>query len=258
MNSVFVAWRAGGPDNGSWDPVGRLDHGPNGFRFVYTRGAKKLKGFGHLTGMPDLNAVYESDELFPLFKNRLLEESRSEYQNFLKWGGFDPDNPPDPLAILSVTEGLRQTDSLEVFPCPAPDAAGCFLTKFFLHGIRWMSSAAQEEILRLNPGQKLILMLEVGNEHDANAVSLRTDGLGQRLMIGYVPRCLAREVRALCQQCHPEFLEVAVERVNPNAPLQQRLLCRMSSCWPEGFEPCAGEEFQPIPAVATPKVKPVR
>jgi hypothetical protein len=40
-----------------------------------------------------------------------------------------------------------------------------------------------------------------------------------------------------------------VEAVNLDAPLQQRLLCRMIAAWPEGFTPCAGEQFEPIVAV---------
>ncbi|HEV3417251.1 MAG TPA: hypothetical protein VG056_10570 [Pirellulales bacterium] len=37
-------------------------------------------------------------------------------------------------------------------------------------------------------------------------------------------------------------------RVNPDAPLQNRVLCRMRGCWPDGFQPCSGDDFLPIPA----------
>jgi hypothetical protein len=47
--------------------------------------------------------------------------------------------------------------------------------------------------------------------------------------------------------CEPDFIKVHVHRVNRDAPLQQRLLCRMHACWPAGFKPCSGDEFQPIP-----------
>lgn len=246
-NPVFIAWRSGGPTNGHWGPVGRLEHGPSGYRFVYTRGARTIEGFGGLTGMPDLNAVYESQDLFPVFANRILGKSRPEYQAFLTWGGFDPDNPPEPLALLSVTEGRRQTDTLEVFPCPQPDAQGCFLTKFFLHGVRWMHPAARERINQLRADETLGLMLDVSNQHDPNAVAVRTSATMDRVMIGYVPRYLAREVSTLCATCHPDFIDLRVVRVNAGAPLQQRVLCRMNACWPEGFQPCAGDEFLPIP-----------
>src|SRR5437773_607881 len=103
-NILFVAWRSPEPTGARWGPVGRLEHGPGGYRFVYTRGARMLRGFQPFPEMPRLDAVYESDELFPLFANRLLSQSRPEYHAYLTWGGFDPNNPPDPIALLGVTE----------------------------------------------------------------------------------------------------------------------------------------------------------
>jgi hypothetical protein len=44
-----------------------------------------------------------------------------------------------------------------------------------------------------------------------------------------------------------EIFDLQVERVNPKAPLQHRVLCRIQACWPEGFEPCSGDAFLPIP-----------
>jgi hypothetical protein len=37
-----------------------------------------------------------------------------------------------------------------------------------------------------------------------------------------------------------------VERVNVEAPLQHRVLCRMNACWPDEFKPCEREEFEPL------------
>jgi hypothetical protein len=247
MKSVlYIASRQGGPNAGFWSPVGRLEHEAGAYRFVYTKGAEMLQGFEPFPGMPDLRGVYESEVLFPLFANRMLSPSRPEYEAFLMWGGFDPANPPDPLAVLGLTQGLRQTDSLEVFPCPMPDQHGRYLSKFFLHGVRWMHPAAHERIGQLKPGEKLGLSMEVGNEHDADAVSVRTRDTVGRLLIGYVPRYLAKDVRELCGACHPDLIEVTVERLNAGAPLQQRVLCRLSSCWPESFTPCGGDPFQAI------------
>ena len=117
MSALFVAYRGGAPQHGGWGPVGRLEHDGGLYRFCYTRGASTLPGFRPFSQMEDLSQVYESEELFPLFDNRLLSPSRPEYEAFLRWGGFDPNNPPDPIAILGVTEGIRQTDQVEVFPC---------------------------------------------------------------------------------------------------------------------------------------------
>ena len=251
---LFIAWRsegtsgtAAGSGRVGWAPVGLLERtSAGGYRFAYTRGAQGLPGFHPFPGMADLRAVYESDDLFPIFANRLMNERRPEYKPSLVWSGFDPDNPPDPIALLGVTEGLQQTDSLEVFPCPTPDSHGCFVNKFFIHGVRYVPPAAIERINRLQVGEPLVMMFDDFNRHDSQAVAVRTDDTEGRLMIGYVPRYLAYDVRLLCSTCHPEFIELRVERINPSAPLQQRVLCRMNACWPEGFDPCGGEDFQPI------------
>lgn len=109
-----------------------------------------------------------------------------------------------------------------------------------------MPEVVKARVLALAEGEPLYAMLDLFNPTDSNAVALRTT-TGDRLMLGYVPRYLAHDVWTLIQGCEPEFINVFVHRVNRDAPLQQRLLCRMRACWPEGFQPCSGEAFQPIP-----------
>jgi hypothetical protein len=242
MKSLFVAWRSG--EEAGWGPVGRLEFDGQRYRFYYVRGAQSLKGFRPFPGMDELNQVYESDELFPLFANRLLSKARREYDDFLRWGGFDPMDPPDPIAILGVTEGIRQTDAIEVFPCPVPDIEGCYLNKFFLHGIRWQGQAAIDRIGELQPGEHLVVIPDEANQADAMAVGVHTS---DAVRIGYIPRYFARDVRKLMVGCGGGFINLFVEHVNSDAPLQQRVLCRLRACWPEGFEPCAGDAFAAIP-----------
>lgn len=250
--SLYVAWRSDKPSSGRWGPVGRLDHVGSGYRFVYTQGARKMAGFEPFPGMPDLERVYESETLFPVFANRLIARSRPEYEAFLTWGGFDPDNPPDPIAVLGLTEGRRATDSLELFPSPMPDAGGCFVNKFFLHGVRYMPAPALERINSLKEDDSLGLMLDIMNRNDPKAVAVRTCDDQGRFLIGYVPRYLAHDVWQLVDHCDPDYMQLCIERINKDAPLQQRVLCRVKACWPEGFRPCASEEFQPIVDEMTP------
>ena len=252
MNALFVASRSAEPREGSdshmtgWSPIGRLEFENETYRFVYTRGAKSAQGFTLFSGMEDLDEVYESNDLFPVFKNRLLPKSRPEYEAYLRWSVFDPASQPDPIAVLGVTEGIRRTDMIELFPCPIPDEQGCYLNKFFLHGLRFMPEIAKARILELRPDEPLYLMADFFNPADQNAVALRTVE-GDRVMLGYVPRYLAHDVWKIMMECSLDAISVSVHRVNPDAPLQQRLLCRMQSCWPDDFQPCSGEEFQPIP-----------
>ena len=242
-NILFVACRSGDESNGAWGPVGMLVHDGELYKFCYTHGANKLNDFQPFPGMDDLNQVYESEELFPLFSNRLLPSSRPEYEAFLRWGGFEGEQP-DPIAILGITGGIRQTDTIEVFPCPSRSEFGGYFNKFFLHGVRWMLPAAIERINRLVSEEQLFLMPDPCNRYDPYAVGVRTDI--ERTLIGYVPRYLARDILELLCQCGPYSIEISVDRLNKDAPLQQRVLCRMRSCWPEDFKPCHGEEFHPI------------
>lgn len=243
MSSLFVAWRP--PEtHAGWRPIGRLDHEEGLYRFCYTHGAKR-DGFRGFRGMDQLGEVYESEELFPIFANRLLSKSRPEYESYLRWSGFDPASPPDPIVVLGVTEGLRQTDAIEVFPCPVPDASGCYFNKFFLHGIRWMPPSAESRIRNLEPDEPLCLMADMQNRYDPGAVAVRTEA--DRTMIGYVPRYLARDFWDLHKECEIDFIKLAVDRVNHDAPLQNRVLCKLTACWPDNFRPCSHNDFVPIP-----------
>ena len=248
-NSLYVASRSGDQDHGNWGPIARLDRIADGWRFLYLQGAETLPHFQPFYEFPELDRVYESEELFPLFSNRLLSKSRPEYEAWLSWGGFNPSEPPEPIALLGVTEGRRVTDPIEVFPCPQPDADGCYLNRFFVHGVRWMPEPAQQSILKMKRGDRLGLLPDRFNKADPNAVALRPlDDATGRYLIGYIPRYLAADVCHLFERCNVEFIDVSILRVNRDAPWQQRLLCQMSACWPDGFRPCSSAAFQPIRA----------
>jgi len=109
MNALLVASRSADPAKGGWSPIGRLQFDGGIYRFVYTNGARTAHGFAPFSGMEDLGEVYESAELFPIFANRLLPKSRPEYEAYLRWSGFDPANPPDPIAVLGVTASAART-----------------------------------------------------------------------------------------------------------------------------------------------------
>lgn len=246
MTSLYVAWHTNDPPP-VWGPVGRLDYDDamETYRFQYTRGASMLHGFRPFDGMPDIDQVYESSDLFPLFKNRLLPHSRPEFRDYLKWSGFDPDDPPEPMLILGRTEGRKQTDAVEVFPCPLPDSHGCYVNFFFVHGIRHYMPNAGKVLRELRDGDALQLRLHPDNPVDPNAVAI----FGGDTMLGYVPRYLAPDVGKLIRDCPDSEIRLFAHRVNNNAPMQQKLLCRLRACWPSDFQPCQGQQFEPITQV---------
>ena len=111
-NSVYVAWQA--PDTRDWHVVGNLQERNSGYVFKYTKGALKSSKFTKFSGMNDVRETYVSEELFPLFKNRLLSPRRPEFPRFIKWLGFEDDSVK-PIDILARSGGLRSTDQLQIF-----------------------------------------------------------------------------------------------------------------------------------------------
>ena len=43
-----------------------------------------------------------------------------------------------------------------------------------------------------------------------------------------------------------ETVHVTVERVNPDAPLQFRLLCSLTADWPDSFQPCSDVLYEAL------------
>jgi len=252
LKTLFLAWQA--PTDHQWLPIGRLTFGGGCYRFVYLQGASKaerLHGFRPLLSFPSLSEVYESDELFPIFANRLPSRSRSDYGDFVRWLNA-PQDEDDPIALLARSGGRRVTDNFEVFPCPAPDENGQYHIHFFAHRLRQLPAAAIERIGSLQPGDRLLLMHDFQNPYDPSALALRTNGQreGDRHIVGYCPRYLLADAFEVLTRC-PGLPEVAVEQVNPPpAPLQLRLLCNLTTCWPEDFRPCSNPEYQPLVATA--------
>jgi hypothetical protein len=167
---------------------------------------------------------------------------------YLNWMGFDPGVPP--LEELARTGGEHVTDSLQIYSCPTKTEDGKYETHFFCHGIRHLRGNVPQEISTLDIGQKLLPMFDLLNSFDEQAVALRTSD--PAMMIGYCPRFLARDVRELVSAAKETF-DVKVEQINVDAPIQFRLLCRLTATWPDGFYPCSEVTFQPIsPRSGTP------
>ena len=246
IRALFVSWQA--PDSRRYFPVGRLaiDLLPEqaDYEFVYIRGtfeAMKV-GFRPFLGFPDVQGVYRDDRLFPFFTNRLMPRNRPDFDGFLARLGLNSADADD-MGILARSGGVRATDSLEMFPLPVRDPqTGCFETRFWMHGFRHLAADQQARVLELRPGDVLTAVREPFNPTDPNAIQLFAPG---RVFVGYVPRYLAGDACHLLSQC--DSFEVVVNRVNPPpAPTQQRLLCDVHSCWPDGFVPCNSDVYQPI------------
>jgi len=239
---LYLAWQD--PRNRSWYPVGILTMDEkHTYRFVYTKGVMSSENFVPFGRMRDFYSVYESKDLFPLFSNRLLSDSRPEYKKHLKWLDVIDDDYKV-WAMLAMTEGIRATDTLEVFKCPTPNSKGEYEVDFFSHGLRHVAKRVSERVNNLNKGERLFLAYDMQNMYDPTAMALRTADPVE--FIGYCPRYLSRDFKELLYKNDPMDVVLTVERVNEDAPLNLRLLCKLISPWPKDFQPCSDDTFKPL------------
>lgn len=221
-NSVYVAWQA--PDTRDWHVVGNLQERNSGYVFKYTKGALKSTKFTKFSGMTDVRETYVSEELFPLFKNRLLSPRRPEYPSFIKWLGFEEDSV-NPIDILARSGGLRSTDQLQIFKKIEVDPEGKFEHFFFLHGLSYLNSMANDRVSELKPGQILRLCLDLQNEYDGDAVVVRADKPAE--IVGYCPRYLSNDIKKMLLN-DSKSITLTVEKISDDAPHNYRLLCKLS------------------------------
>lgn len=239
---LYATWR--NPD-GLIRPVGMLtrlctSEGEN-YRFVYLKAAEQFDGFRCLPGLPDLHRVYESEHLFPVFRNRLMPRNRPDYGQFVEELALDVET--DPFEVLVRSEGWRETDRIEVFAHPEREPDGTLTMLFFVRGIRHLEGAAAA-VDEVRAGDVLRLEDEPGNPVNPRTILVSTR-TGRR--VGWVPDCLLETVHELRELDEP--IEVRAEHVNPDtSPPHMRLLCRLRTRWPDGYEPLAGPEYQSMAA----------
>jgi hypothetical protein len=241
MKTLYLAWQ--GPDR-KWFPVGRLDADltDNRFQFGYTKGAlsaEQAVGFKPLLAFPDFERSYESSELFPLFKNRVIDSTRKNFAEYLESLGLE-DN--DPIAILAVTGGERRTDSLEVFPRIVKDAEGSFKCRFFLHGLRHMNEEARQRAMSLKPGEQLGVSIELTNPATRVGIQLTTSDYH---FLGWTPHYLIADLIGATSDVN--VIGAKVVRVNmDDAPLNRRVLIEFSGKLPDEVVPMSQPDFQLI------------
>src|SRR5699024_6002190 len=194
MKSLYLAWQDKGKTR-RWFPIGRLDADLNEpvFKFGYVKGAKRANkeaGFQPLDAFPDFEQRYVSSDLFPLFKNRVMNEGRDQFMDYLNQLGLDKTNA-DPISILEVSGGTRRTDNLEVFPKISKTEQEEFRTRFFLRGWRHVNNYSRSRVEDLDQGQELGVSIELNNPETGLAVQLLTEDY---CMLGWTPRYLVNDI----------------------------------------------------------------
>ncbi len=238
--TLFVTWRSA--KNRRIYPVGRLRElarEPR-WKFAYIEGSREAAshGFVPFVEFPDLDAVYRSDDLFPLFDVRVMSSTRPDYADHVQRLGLLPAQG-SPMVILARSEGRSTTDRIELIAPPVFDALkNRHVSWFFSRGIRYLPEA-ETIIAKLRSGDHLAWSPEPENEHDPLAIALHAAGT----LVGRVPFYLVDDMNHLMGK--QADLDVYVERVNPApAPTDQRLLCRLEARWSNGFVPFTSPRFE--------------
>lgn len=239
---LHVTWR--NPASGRIVPVGLLVEycidGMPSYSFAYLQVVRSLDGFRPLPGFPRLDIRYDSTDLFPLFTNRLMQPRRPDYDEYLR--RLDLDDDTEPFELLGRSEGIRTTDRLEVFAEPTATTDGRIEFLFFVRGIRHLEDA-EDAVDELAAGDGLSIHKDPQNPINPRAFQLAGPSDHR---IGWLPDYLVEEIHEL-RKLNGENPIVVVEHLNgrDTAP-HMRVLCRLSTPWPRGYEPFSRPEFQPI------------
>lgn len=198
------------PETRRYSRVGVLSHDRHIFRFKYDDDVTRA-----LPGLP-LGRVHESESLFPIFAERVIDPHRPERVETLEQLGLGAE--AEPLEVLAVSGGGRTGDTYELTPLPRP---GPVSLPFLVHGIRHLTPEERAAIDDLKPGDRLELRCETDNEVNERALLVGLNG--DRL--GYVPDPLLDYIHRILERP----FGLIVDRVNPvEAGMHMRLLVRLT------------------------------
>jgi hypothetical protein len=218
MKTLYLEWAD--PVANSWLTVGKLSENNGKYLFQYSSAAASSQRFTPFGRMTDFNTIYESEELFPLFSNRLLNKSRPEYKSFLSW--LDIDDSASPIDILSLSQGTRATDSLRVYSLPEKIGSE-YVSKFFIAGMSHVAHEPAERLEQLKKDERLYLMEDTQSAY-SNALTLRTEE--PKMLVGYCPSFLSAQIKTLLDR-DKNCVQVSIQKVNFDAPPPYKILCKL-------------------------------
>lgn len=198
---LLVIWQQ--PTTRAMIPVGVLGFDGETYTFAYLPNAADIAEFRPLLGFRDFTQSYTSDELFPLFRERVLDPTRPDFSRVIDELSLDPVSAT-PWEQLVRSGGGSEGDTLQVIPFPRESDGGWACTAL-VAGMRYLSKKSvrtatgvvqayadgeiEDVLRRLAPGQELKIVSEVGNDYNPDAQLLFTD---KDELIGYVPDWIAK------------------------------------------------------------------
>lgn len=241
VTELVVLWQQ--PTTRAMIPVGLLGFDGTTYRFEYLPAAVSADGFRPLLGFKDLATHYDSDELFPLFHERIMDPARDDFEHVLEGLQLDP-RTATPWEQLVHSGGGSEGDTLQVTPLPCADGDGWVCTAL-ASGLRYLQAKSVRTVLgestiyseeqfesvlgALGQGDPLTVRREIGNDYNPDALVVFTE---RNELVGYLPDWLARFIAPALPE--GEGWQIAhVERVNsPEAGWHLRLVVTVTGAEP--------------------------
>jgi len=176
-------------------PVGELSQ--NGqFEFRYNNEVQKAieDGFELLIAFPEIDKLYKSDKLFPVFSSRLPDPKRKGIEVILAKYGLAK---YDAYTLLKRSGARLPIDNLEFIDPIFDFESGRIVRQFFLAGSRYYLGCEGADCKKSNDvklHEELRLIVEPENKQDEYAIKI-TNMAGA--LFGYLPRYYAQGVSQL-------------------------------------------------------------
>lgn len=233
---LLVTWR--NPVSRTYHAVGFLGHSADGFVFTYLERAASLDGFRPFLGFSNLYRRYESQHLFPLFRERLMDSARPDLDEWLVALGLA--RGATEFEMLARSGGARAGDTIELVAQPSVGDDGRTSTVFLVHGVSHLPGAA-DRIADLQTGDELLLIDDETNPINPRAVLVAAT---DRRLLGWVPEPLLEYVR-LVRSASESRLTV-VRANGPEVGPRLRLLVRLGGGSPDSCQPFTGPDWQTL------------
>lgn len=248
---LVVAWQH--PDKRLIEPIGLLDYDGHRYRFGYIRHVLRVKDFRPLLGFENLRRQYISDQLFPLFAQRVMDPRRPDYQRYVQRLGLPEDATP--WEQIARSQGRRQGDTIQLLPEPVNDH-GVITCRFLVNGIRYVpgperildgravqvdSGQVEAALSALRPGDPLHIAREPGNPINNLALMVMA---GSVTPVGWIPDLMVEDMNRLLSRAK---VTVTAEHINgPSAPWHLRLLALLTGHNVGRFRFYTGKKWAPL------------
>lgn len=193
---VYLVWKE--PNTRRQYVVGQLTkNGKYEFSYGFEVEAAIGVGFNHLIPFDNINNVYESDLLFPVFSSRLPDKKRRGIEDILSKYGLEEFND---YLLLKRSGAQLPIDNLKFIDPLLDEDSGRITRIFDLAGVRHYLGCDGEECYKsveLEVGEELLLVPEIENQYDNNAIKVVTKS---DVLIGYIPRFYNKELSELLKK----------------------------------------------------------